>query len=147
MFNKRFSKASADAVTMFLRDHLRPSPGKYVVVDDILRAFVRVTGNVRLEYHNFVKIMKHLKPREFYRNKSHYVVIDYEVDNSVSRFVSADIVQPNGMQTDVQPVQSEDRDGDILSYKKGSDDAPIQTEAEERQSYNNENNQQECYGV
>lgn len=88
MIGKRFSKPQSDLVSGFLSGYVTTSEGRYTTIDDLLRVFVQVTKNVRLEYHTFLKLMKHLKPRYVYKNKDDYIIVDHVVHVPTLDYVS-----------------------------------------------------------
>ena len=88
MFGKSFNKAQSDLVASFLSGYVVISEGRYTTIDDLVRAFVQVTKNVRLEYHVFIKIMKHIRPRYVYRNKKEWIMINHAVQMPTSEDIT-----------------------------------------------------------
>lgn len=88
MIGKTYNKAQSDLVASFLSGYVVLSEGQYTTIDDLVRAFVQVTKNVRLEYHVFIKIMKHIRPRYVYRNKKEWIMIDHVVQMPTSEYIT-----------------------------------------------------------
>ena len=73
----KYTRQQYRDVTDFMNKHLAVSKGSYVAVDEILRMFVHVTGEVHVTFKCFIAILQKAKGGFVYVNGHDSVYIDH----------------------------------------------------------------------
>ena len=79
MLNCMWTRSAVDdsAVSLFIQQHLEHKPHSYVAVEDLMRSFVQFSGDVRLDYRGFLKMVKLAKEEYIIKYKEDYLIVDH----------------------------------------------------------------------